>query len=553
MQGLEFLAALRKRWPYIVVPIVLGLVAAIGLTASTTPVYQATSSVYFSLPTFSNSANDLFQGSNYTQNQLASYATLVTKPIVLDPVIKQLGLKRTAANLAGSVDTVASSDTVLLDISVSDPSAAQSAQISNAIATQLGVTVRALAPKSTTGQLAVDAFTVAQAVPPSKPIKPNRTKNWAAGGLGGLLLGLVLAIGREKLDTRVRVAKDLPPGVSALTSIGFDKTAKKFPVVDEGHRRRAEPFRQLRTSLQFVDVDRPVKVVVVTSSVPGEGKSSTAANLAIVFAEAGQRVLLIEADMRRPRVSNYLGLDRTVGLTDVLAGHAKLDDVLQTWGSGQLAVLPSGSIPPNPSELLGSQSMADLMARMRIDYDFVILDTPPLLPVTDAAVASAHADGVVVVARYGKVTRDYLAETVKLLRAVDARLLGAVINMAPVKGADAARYDGYGYYEDAPSKKSRRSGGSDAGADPAAPSVIPIPAKPLVPAAVRPVRSAGMRRSTAVTAVGDAVIRGDAVARGDALISGDAMVDDDADATGAARVRRLNGRSKSDSGASIVE
>ena len=529
MQGMEFLAALRKRWLYIVAPIVLGLLAAIGLTASTTPIYQATSSVYFSLPTFSNSANDLFQGSNYTQNQLASYASLVAKPIVLEPVIKQLGLKRTSANLAGSVNTVISSDTVLLDIGVSDASGARAAQISNAIATQLGATVRTLAPKSATGQLAVDAFTVAQAVPATNPIKPDRKKNLAAGGLGGLLLGLILAIGREKLDTRVRGAKDLPPGMSALTSIGFDKTAKKFPVVDEGHRRRAEAFRQLRTSLQFVDVDRPVKVVVITSSIPGEGKSSTAANLAIVFAEAGQRVLLIEADMRRPRVSNYLGLDRTVGLTDVLAGQARLEDVLQTWGSGQLAVLPSGSIPPNPSELLGSQSMADLMVRMREAYDFIIVDTPPLLPVTDAAVASAHADGVVVVARFGKVTRAYLGETVKLLGAVDARVLGAVINMTPVKGTDAARYDGYGLYEDALSSKSRRSAASGQVTDPAVAHVIPTPAKPPAAAAVPQVRETGADSAAAVTATN---------------IDDQASMSDDGEIIEEAQVRRLNGRAR---------
>ena len=516
MQGMEFLAALRKRWLYVVVPVVLGLLAAVGITSATTPLFRSTASVYFSLPTFSNTANDLFQGSNYTQNQLASYASLVTKPVVLDAVIDKLKLSRTSANLAGSVDTVVSSDTVLIDISVSDKSATAAADIANAVSDQLGVVVRSLAPRSSTGQIAVDASTVQRATPSASPSSPNRTKNLAAGGLGGLILGLVLALAREKLDTRVRGSKDLPPGTAALTSIGFDKTAKKFPVVDQGHRRRAEAFRQLRTNLQFVDVDHPIRVVVITSSIPDEGKSSTAANLAIVLAEAGQRVLLIEADMRRPRVSDYLGLDRTVGLTDVLAGQVKLEDVLQTWGAGQLAVLPSGSVPPNPSELLGSQSMADLMTQMRKSYDFIVVDTPPLLPVTDAAVAATHADGVVIVARYGKVNRAQLAETVDLLGAVDARVLGVVINMAPVKGANAARYDGYGYSEDAAPGTSRKSAGST--------GVAPVDSTPPIPA--RPRSSSSGAGSLAAPPSG----------------SIDAAGTDHDDVAEDGRVRRLNGR-----------
>ncbi len=147
---------------------------------------------------------------------------------------------------------------------------------------------------------------------------------------------------------------------------------------------------------------------------------------------AGQRVILVEADLRRPKVASYLGIEGAVGLTNVLVGQVALDDVLQPWGDGRLAVLPSGTIPPNPSELLGSNPMSDLVAELRRRFDLVVIDTPPLLPVTDAAVASRHADGAVVVVRYGKTSRHHLTSALRSLEAVNARLLGTVLAMTPV-------------------------------------------------------------------------------------------------------------------------
>jgi capsular exopolysaccharide synthesis family protein len=244
-------------------------------------------------------------------------------------------------------------------------------------------------------------------------------------------------------------------GLPLLGSIQFDNSARKAPLIVGGQLRslRAEAFRHVRTNLQFVDVDHPIKLFVVTSSIAAEGKSTTATNLAIVFAETGARVLLIEADLRRPRVSDYLGLERAVGLTNVLAGQVAIDEVLQKWGTDGLTVLPCGSIPPNPSELLGSQNMVDLLSVMRQRFDTIIIDTPPLLPVTDAAVASVLADGVVIVVRHGRTNRAQLAAAVRSLESVDARVLGCVLNMQPAKQTEGrGRYDGYGYYEDAPAK-----------------------------------------------------------------------------------------------------
>jgi capsular exopolysaccharide synthesis family protein len=233
-------------------------------------------------------------------------------------------------------------------------------------------------------------------------------------------------------------------------AISYDDSAKDSPLILNSSARsvRAEAFRQLRTNLQYVDVDNPLQVIAVTSSVAGEGKSSTATNLAVSFAQAGAKVLLIEGDLRRPRVAEYLGIEGGIGLTNVLTGRLAIDDVLQPWGKGGLTVLASGPIPPNPAELLGSKSMAQLLQSLKEKFEIIIVDTPPLLPVTDGAIISAEADGAILVVRHGKTTRNQVARATASLEAVDARILGAVMNMTPTRGADAYGY-GYGYYDDA--------------------------------------------------------------------------------------------------------
>ena len=286
--------------------------------------------------------------------------------------------------------------------------------------------------------------------------------NLAAGLVAGLLLGISAAVLRQMLDTRIhqpQVLRDITES-PVLGVIPFERTARKSPLVVNtlGRSVRAEALRQLRTNLQFVDVERPVRVLVVTSSVAGEGKSTTAANLALSFAEYRRSVLLIEADLRRPRVADYLGLDRTLGLTNVLAGQVAVDEVLQSWGDAGLVVLPSGSIPPNPSELLGSPAMLDLLRHLKARFDMIVIDTPPLLPVTDGAVAAAFADGAVLVVRYGKTKRAQIAAAARSLKSVDARLLGSILNMAPARGSDGYGSYNYGYYEDDAGKVATRGG-----------------------------------------------------------------------------------------------
>ena len=205
------------------------------------------------------------------------------------------------------------------------------------------------------------------------------------------------------------------------------------------------------------------KTVLVTSSLPGEGKSTTAANLAIALAESGQSVCLVDADLRRPMVNEYLGLDRNAGLTTALVGSADVDSLLQHWGGMDLFVLTSGQIPPNPSELLGSAAMKDLLTRLEQTFDIVIVDAPPLLPVTDAAVLSQHVGGVVIVVGSQKIRRTDLEKSLNSLQLVGSSILGIVLNRLPVKGPDAYAYS-YQTYDSVDGSPDRGSFAAENGA-----------------------------------------------------------------------------------------
>jgi len=184
---------------------------------------------------------------------------------------------------------------------------------------------------------------------------------------------------------------------------------------------------------------------VVTSSLPGEGKTTTAVNMAVTMAVGAHSVVLVECDLRRPMVAKRLGIDGAVGTTSVLVGRVKLEDALQTYGETGLQVLACGPIPPNPSELLQSRAMDALLADLREQFDIVVIDAPPLLPVTDAAILAAMSDGAIVVTRHGRTTRDQLTHAIERLDAVDAKTLGVVLNLTRGKdGGDAYAYS-YSY------------------------------------------------------------------------------------------------------------
>lgn len=459
----DYLRILRRGWIMIVAFTLAGLLGAGVSSVLIQPTYTADTQLFVAIQN-SGSVQELAQGNTFSQARVQSYVKTVTTPTVLQPVIDSLDLQVTPSELANKIKASTDLNTVLISVSVSDNSAVQAAAIAQGVANSLIQAVDTLEKPTTGDSSPVRLSVVTPASAPPAPSAPNTKLNLALGVIVGLILGIASAVLRTTLDNRVRGEADIRRVTDApiLGGIAFDQDATKRPLVTQvaAQSPRAESFRQLRTNLQFAHVSHESKTVLVTSSVPGEGKSTTATNLAISIAQSGQSVALIDADLRRPTVGEYLGLERNAGLTTALVGQADIHDLLQPWGDDGLFVLTSGQIPPNPSELLGSESMKQLIVRLEQSFDAVVIDAPPLLPVTDAAVLAQHVGGVVVVVGSQKLKHTDLEKALAALAMVDADLLGVVINRLPVKGPDAYAYSYYSYTRDDDSAPTSASQGA---------------------------------------------------------------------------------------------
>ncbi len=294
---------------------------------------------------------------------------------------------------------------------------------------------------------------VSTASAPSSPFSPDPVRNGSVALVLGLLLGAGFAFLREYLDDRIRTKDDLDATTGGVDVLGLvprldswrnrsdaqlvSLTAPKSPI--------AETYRGLRTSLQFIGVDRTLKVIQMTSASASEGKTTTLANLGVAFARAGHRVVLIDCDLRRPRLHQFFGLDNHVGLTSMILGEHGAETAVQPVPDvPRLAVLASGPPPPNPSELLSSRTAHTLLESIAEYADYVLIDSPPLLPVADAVVLAQQVDATVLVATAGSTTKRGLRRALELLNQVDAPLVGIVLNGLEAQAAYAYGY-GYGY------------------------------------------------------------------------------------------------------------
>jgi capsular exopolysaccharide synthesis family protein len=457
----DYIRVLRKGWVFIVGLTLLGLAIGAGYSIVKTPEYEATAKVFVSVQT-SGSVSDLTQGAGFARNQVQSYVDVVTTPVVLQPVVSSLNLDISVEQLARKVTATSPLDTVIVMISVSDGSPLRAAEVANAIASSFESTVADLVPENVDGVTPVKITLLQQALIPSAPSSPNVPLNLIVGGIIGLAIGIGIAVLRGVLDTRIRNEHDVEQITDApiIGGVAFDSRTPENPLVvkDDPRSPRAESFRTLRTNLQFLSLGDAPRTFVVTSSIPGEGKSTTASNLAIVIALSGLKVIIVDADLRKPKLAEYLGLEGAAGLTDVLVGRAQPNDVIQRWGETNLYVLPAGKIPPNPSELLGSKAMTTLIQSLEGAFDVVLFDAPPLLPVTDAAVLAKSTTGAILVVASGRAHKGQLKGAIATLSNVEARTAGIVMTMLPTSGPDSYGYGrygygyGYGYSEDEPSK-----------------------------------------------------------------------------------------------------
>jgi len=455
----DYLRIVRRRWTLIAACLLLTLAAAAAITLRATPQYSATAQLFISTPR--TEGIDVYQGSLFSQERVASYADLIKGEDLAQRVVDRLSLDESAGDLSEQISSVVVPETVLLEVTVTDPVPARAKGLAAGVADEFTKFVLELetAPGQRTSP--IKATIVDSPTLPTSPVSPQPLRSLGLAAVLGMLLGVGLAILRETLDTTIKSAQDVveATGISLLGHVSYDSRATKQPLVTQldSHAPRVEAFRMLRTNLQFVDVDQQSKVFVVTSAVPAEGKSTTAINLAITLAQADQKVLLVEGDLRRPKVSEYLRLEPTVGLTTVLIGRIGIEDAIQPWGTDGLHTMTSGAVPPNPAELLQSRAMEATMTKLRGEYDVVLIDAPPLLPVTDAAVLATQSDGAILVIRHGQTTKDQAHDARQRLESVGAKVVGAVLNMTPTRGASGYGYGyGYGYAPEAGGRQQRQ-------------------------------------------------------------------------------------------------
>ncbi len=440
----DYIRMLSRTWALIVGLAVIGAAAGGGYAALQRPVYESTAKAFVSTQS-GQSLADLSAGAGYLQVALKGYADIATTSYVLTPVIRGLKLDTTPALLAEQVSVTAATDSAILEVTVSDSSPQRAKQIADAITAQLSQAVVDLTPVGATASRSVVKLTrVDPALVPTSPAGIKPALAILIGALAGIVLAVLIGLLREVLDTRVRGKEDLERvteapllGTTARNARGSDGL---LVLRDAESSTQAEDYRTIRTNLRFVQLDAANRSIVVTSSDEREGKSTTAANLALAVAHLGQRVLLIDADLRRPTLATLFGVDGSIGLSDVVIGDATPEQGVQRVDAGRLDLLAAGAVPPNPNELLQSASMDALLADLRTRYDLIVIDSPPLIAVSDATVLAAKAGGAIIVAAAGRSRRGRIRQALESLERADARILGVVLTMVPGKAATA-----YGY------------------------------------------------------------------------------------------------------------
>ncbi len=437
----DYLQVLREQWVIVLSAVLIALMGAGAAWSLRPPEYTATLTMYVSAQA-TETANAAYQGSLLSQQRVSSYVDLVGSTRVSREVIRDLGLTVTPEAMAAQISASTAPDSVLIDVAVVGRSPERVTAVADSVGRAFTDLVAELErPSSPDGVPPVVVRVVQPAAVPVAPSSPGLTTFLSLGLMGGAIAGVGLALARSAMDTGIKSPGQLREAAQApnLGTIAYDSKVPKRPLTvhEDTQSPRAEAFRQLRTNLQYVDVDNPCKVIVVTSAMPEEGKTTSVCNLAIAMAANESRVLVVEADLRRPTLADLLGLERSAGLTDILAGRMRSEQVIQPWAGGRFDVLASGPLPPNPSELLGSRQMAGLLDEMRDRYDVVLVDSPPLLPVTDAAAMAPYTDGVILVCRFTKTTREQVRRGVAALAAVSVPLLGTIFTMVPRSGPRA--------------------------------------------------------------------------------------------------------------------
>jgi len=437
-----------RRWAWLIILCPLIAALAAGLISLQLPkVYEAQVLLYVQTPqVFTPSA-----GVVTTSDQLLrSYAVIMTSRDQLQKVISDESLGTDPKSLSKRINVTPQPSTLILNVAVRDTDPGRAERTANTLVNNFAAYVNAFPKDKGSSQDAVTV--VSPAALPTEPVSPRPLLNVALALLAGLMVGVGLAFLLDYMDQSVRSDEILRErvGIAPLGHISFvaAKPDRRGELLALGNDSPViEAYKALRTNLLFSSVDREVKTIVITSAGPNEGKSRTAANLAIVLAEAGHQTLLVDADFRRPSQHRMFGRVRNVGLSNLFVQD--MPEAVLFVPDEQvkdLVILASGPTPPNPSELLGSAQMNGLLARFRKHFDYVVIDTPPVNAVTDATVLGANTDAAILVIDTNKATYTAVQHAKQALDRVGAKVLGSVMNKMKAAGGRYYYYEyGYGY------------------------------------------------------------------------------------------------------------
>jgi capsular exopolysaccharide synthesis family protein len=403
-------------------------------------VFQATARTIVTQPNVVGVSNQL-TAAQLSSQFLGTYARIATSRSVATKVVEALQLPDSPGAIQGRLSASLEPSTYIIDISAVDGDPARARSLADTAAVALAERVAELEKGK---QAPIQAQVLDRADLPGVPISPKPRQDLLLGIVLGLVGGIAVLSAMEALDRTLKTPAQGETSFGApLLALVPKRRSRSSGLVVSGRDAdvESEPYRALRTAVQFTDPDVSMRTILVTSASPGDGKTTTTANLALALAAAGERVVVVDADLRRASLANVFGIEGAVGLSSLVLRTVELDDTLQEW-TERVTVLPSGRpLPPNPSELLGSRFMSHLLEELAARFDVVLIDTPPILPVTDAVALSTQVDGVLVVARHGKTQRGQAAEARRRLEAVGAHVIGFVLNAVPAR-------ESAGYYAD---------------------------------------------------------------------------------------------------------
>lgn len=465
---------LIARWRWIAVGLAVGLAVGAVFVVAVPARYTSETSLLLDVESAPGNVTAAYDGELLAQQKVQAYVPLFTGPQFAGLVVEELarrGIADEAQDVRSALGATTAGESPVIRLTATGATAEQAEDRATAAATAASALVGSLEAPDPATPSALSARVVAQASVPGPP-SPGPGLVLTLGLLLGLAAGVVAALVRDAGDRSVRSAAEAEAAAGAplLGVLHEDPRHPRHPVVlHQGARStRAEQIRTVRTALTLGSTGPGPEVLLVTSALPGEGKTSFACDLAISAAQGGRRTLLVGADLHRPRLGDFLGIEEAVGLTSVLTGRVTSHQAVQRWAGGLIDVLPAGRVPEQPLELVGSPTMKSLLDVLRREYDLVVLDTPPLLAVSDAAVLAALADGAVLVVGRGRSAADDVAQVADLLRTTTS-LRGIVVTrenrgMRPL------------YISDAVSATTGRSGDNPRAALDAATVAVPLSA-----------------------------------------------------------------------------